>query len=256
MNIYVLLKRTLDTEEKIVLKNGVIQTDEAECIINPYDEYAVEEAILLKEAYGGQVTVMTVGNEECEKELRTALAMGCDKAVLLNVEDVESRDPFTTSTILATYLQDKEIDIILAGNVAIDGATGQVGPRLAGLLDIPCVTAITKLEMVDGQVVVERDVEGDTEVIESTLPILLTAQQGLNEPRYPSLAGIMKAKKKPLEVLDLDDLDIDEDDVIGKTKVVEIYLPPNRLSGKIINGDIQSTVEQLTELLHTEAKVI
>lgn len=256
MNIFVLLKRTFDTEEKIILKNGVIQTDEAEFIVNPYDEYAVEEAISLKETHGGEVTVITVGDEESEKELRTALAMGCDKAVLINMEEVGNKDPFTTSTILATYLKDKSCDVILAGNVAIDGATGQVGPRLAGLLDIPCITSITKLEIDGKNVKVERDVEGDTEIVKSKLPIVLTAQQGLNEPRYPSLPGIMKAKKKPLEILELEDLDLDEEDVSGKTKTIEIYLPNVKQAGKILEGDISSQVKQLTQLLYSEAKVI
>ena len=123
----------------------------------------------------------------------------------------------------------KNPDLILAGNVAIDGGSGQVGPRVAELLGIPYVTTITKLDIADGgNVTVVRDVEGDEEIIETSLPLLVTAQQGLNEPRYPSLPGIMKAKKKPLEELELDDLDLDEDDVEAKTKTIEVFLPPKR----------------------------
>jgi len=124
----------------------------------------------------------------------------------------------------------KNPDLILAGNVAIDGGSGQVGPRVAELLGIPYVTTITKLDIADGgNVTVVRDVEGDEEIIETSLPLLVTAQQGLNEPRYPSLPGIMKAKKKPLEELELDDLDLDEDDVEAKTKTIEVFL---RRSGR------------------------
>ncbi|REJ13353.1 MAG: electron transfer flavoprotein subunit beta [Caldibacillus debilis] len=257
MNIYVLLKRTFDTEEKISVQDGKINDDGVEFIINPYDEYAVEEAIRVKEAHGGEVTVITVGSEESEKQLRTALAMGADKAVLINTEeDLDSGDEYTTAKIIAEYLKDKEIDIIFAGNVAIDGGSGQVGPRVAELLGIPCITTITKLEIDGKNVSVIRDVEGDEERIEAPLPVLVTAQQGLNEPRYASLPGIMKAKKKPLEELELDDLDLDEDDVAAKTETVEIFLPPEKKAGKILQGELADQVKELVSLLRNEAKVI
>ncbi|MDP4163325.1 MAG: electron transfer flavoprotein subunit beta/FixA family protein [Bacillota bacterium] len=257
MNIFVLMKRTFDTEEKISISAGKINEDGAEFIINPYDEYAVEEAIQVRDAHGGEVTVVSVGTEEAEKQLRTALAMGADKAVLINTEDdVENGDQFTTAKILAQFLKDKEADLILGGNVAIDGGSGQVGPRVAEMLNIPYVTTITKLEIDGNKATVTRDVEGDSEVIETTLPLLVTAQQGLNEPRYPSLPGIMKAKKKPLEELELDDLDLEEDDVEAKTKTIEIYLPPKKEAGRVLQGDLNDRVKELVHLLHSEAKVI
>jgi electron transfer flavoprotein beta subunit len=257
MNIFVLLKRTFDTEEKISINNGAIDEQGAEFIINPYDEYAIEEAILLKDKHGGNVTVVTIGNEEAEKELRTALAMGCDQAVLINTEDdLEESDPFTTSKILAQYFQENEFDLILGGNVSVDKSSGQVGPRLAELLDISYITTITKMDVDGKTAVIERDVEGDSEIIESSLPLLVTAQQGLNEPRYPTLPGIMKAKKKPLEELELDDLNLNEDDVAPKSKTIEVYLPPKKEAGKILEGGLESQVKELLKLLHTEAKVI
>ncbi|WP_349408085.1 electron transfer flavoprotein subunit beta/FixA family protein [Pseudalkalibacillus sp. SCS-8] len=256
MNIYVILKRTFDTEEKIAIENGKISEDGVEFIINPYDEYAVEEAIKLRDEHGGEVTVVTVGEEESDKQLRTALAMGADKAVLIDDEDVEYGDQYSTAKILAAYFEDKEVDIILGGNVAIDGASGQVGPRLAELLDIPHVTTITKLEIDGSTVKIERDVEGDLEIIETSLPVLVTAQQGLNEPRYPSLPGIMKAKKKPLEELELDDLDLDEDEVEGKTRTLEVFLPPEKQAGKVLDGEVDDQVKELVSLLRSEAKVI
>ncbi|MBD8068904.1 electron transfer flavoprotein subunit beta/FixA family protein [Bacillus sp. PS06] len=257
MNIFVLLKRTFDTEEKITISAGRISEDGAEFIINPYDEYAVEEAIQVRDKLGGEVTVITVGTEDSDKELRTALAMGADKAVLINTEDdLENGDQFTTAQIISEYLKDKDVDLILAGNVAIDGGSGQVGPRVAENLEIPYVTTITKLDIEDDTVTVVRDVEGDTETIETTLPLLVTCQQGLNEPRYPSLPGIMKAKKKPLEELELDDLDLDEEDVLAKTKTIEIYLPPKKEAGKVLEGEIADQVVELVSLLHREAKVI
>ncbi|WP_033541713.1 electron transfer flavoprotein subunit beta/FixA family protein [Planococcus sp. CAU13] len=257
MNIFVLVKRTFDTEEKLVISGGKIQEDGAEFIINPYDEYAIEEAIKVRDEHGGEVTVITMGGEDAEKQLRTALAMGADKAVLINVEDdVEELDQYTSAYILAEYLKDKEADLILAGNVAIDGGSGQVGPRVADLLDINYVTTITSLKIEGEKVTIVRDIEGDAEELETSLPLLVTAQQGLNEPRYPSLPGIMKAKKKPLEELELDDLDIDEEDVEAKTETIEIFMPPAKSAGRVLEGDISTQVSELVGLLRNEAKVI
>ena len=257
MNIFVMMKRTFDTEEKITVQNGQISEDGAEFIINPYYEYAIEEAIQVRDANDGEVTVVTIGGEESEKELRTALAMGCDKAVLINIEDdLDEGDQYTTSRILAEFFKDKNADLIIGGNVAIDGGSGQVGPRLAELLNISYVTTITKLEIDGDKATVTRDVEGDSEVIETTLPLLVTAQQGLNEPRYPSLPGIMKAKKKPLDELELDDLDLEEDDVEPKTKTIEIYLPPKKEAGKVLAGELEDQVKELVTLLRNEAKVV
>ncbi|MFC3886060.1 electron transfer flavoprotein subunit beta/FixA family protein [Bacillus songklensis] len=256
MKIFVILKRTFDTEEKISIQNGKINEEGIEYIVNPYDEYAIEEAIVLRDKHGGEVTVVTVGEEEAEKELRTALAMGADKAVRIDSEDIDELDQFTTATLLAAYLKNQEYDIILGGNVAVDGGSGQVGPRVAQILDIPQVTTITNLEVADGKATIVRDVEGDEETIEVSLPVLITAQQGLNEPRYPSLPGIMKAKKKPLETLDLDELELDEDDVEAKTTTVQIFLPPAKQAGKVLGGDVPGQVKELVSLLMSEAKVI
>ncbi|MFE4706778.1 electron transfer flavoprotein subunit beta/FixA family protein [Peribacillus simplex] len=256
MNIFVIMKRTFDTEEKIAISNGRIDEGGAEFIINPYDEYAIEEALVLRDQHGGEVTVVTVGEEEAEKELRTALAMGADQAVLINSEDVEEIDQFTTASLLASYLKKQEYDIILGGNVAVDGGSGQIGPRLSESLGIPQVTTITNLEVANGKATIVRDVEGDEETVEVSLPVLVTAQQGLNEPRYPSLPGIMKAKKKPLEMVDLDDLDLDEDIVEAKTTTVQVFLPPAKQAGKVMDGDAADQVKELVSLLMSEAKVI
>ena len=179
--------------------------------------------------------------------------MGADKAVLIDTEDdIESSDPYTTSKIVAHYLKDKQVDLILAGNVAIDGGSGQVGPRVAELLGINYVTTITKLDINGTNATVVRDVEGDVETIETSLPLLVTAQQGLNEPRYPSLPGIMKAKKKPLEKLELNDLDLEENDIEAKTKTLEIFLPPKKEAGKVLNGEMKDQVSELFQLLRSQ----
>lgn len=257
MNIYVLLKKTFDTEDKIVISDGEIEDDGAEFIINPYDEYAVEEAIKQRDEHGGEVTVITIGDDDSEKQLRTALAMGADQAVLINTEDdLEEGDQFTTVKILEAFFVDKEVDLILAGNVAIDEASGQVGPRLATSLDIAFVSTIVGLEIDEETVQIEKDVEGDIEKIETSLPLLVTCQQGLNDPRYPSLPGIMQAKRKPLEELEIDDLDLDEDDVEAKTETVDVFLPAEKEAGKMIEGEPAEQVNELINLLKNEAKVL
>ncbi len=253
------MKRTFDTEEKIIVENNRISKDGVEWVINPYDEYAIEEGIKLREEFGGEVTVACIGPSEAEKELRTALAMGADKAILVEVDEDELQgDEHTTAQLLASLLKDRPFDIILAGNVSVDNGAGQVAPRVAELLDIPQVTTITHLTVDADQnkATVERDVEGDVEIVEISLPALFTAQQGLNEPRYPSLPGIMKAKKKPLESIQLGDLKLEQQDLAAKTEVVEVFLPPEKKAGRILEGELEDQVKELAHLLHSEAKVI
>lgn len=256
MDLIVIMKRTFDTEERITIKNGTIDEEEAEFIINPYDEYAIEEAILLREKHGGEVKVITVGDEEAEKELRTALAMGADKGVLIDTGDVdEELDHFSLAEILTAYLKTQEFDMILGGNLAVDDGSGQVAPRIAQRLDINLVTTITKVDVDGDQVTIERDVEGDIETVETSLPLLVTCQQGLNDPRYPSLPGIMKAKKKPLDTIEIDDLDLEED-IQAKSKTVDLYLPPERMAGMILEGEMGEQAKKLVELLKTKSKVL
>ncbi|UPM55216.1 electron transfer flavoprotein subunit beta/FixA family protein [Gottfriedia acidiceleris] len=254
MNILVLVKQTFDTEEKIVIQNNVVSEEGVNFIINPYDEYAIEEAIKLRDEHGGIVTVITVGTERSESALRTALAMGADNAVIVESEDFEL-DEYITAKILAAVIKEREFDIILGGNVAVDYGSGQIGPRLAEELNIAQVTTITKLEISNNEAIIERDVEGDKEIIQVSLPVLITAQQGLNEPRYPSLPGIMKAKKKPIERIELDDLDIEVEAEV-KTAVMETFYPTKKGAGRILTGDINNQVMELASLLRREAKVI
>jgi electron transfer flavoprotein beta subunit len=256
MNIVVIMKQTFDTEEKIIIENGEIVKDNVESIINPYDEYAVEEAVKLKEKHDGEVTVITLGPSEAESALRTALAMGADNAILIENEEDIPLDENGIAKILAAVIKERDFDIILGGNMSVDNGASQVGPRIAEELEIPHVSTITKIEIDGKSVKVERDVEGDVEIIESSLPILVTAQQGLNEPRYPSLPGLMKAKKKPLKQLDIEDLDIDVDDLQPKSKIVNYYLAPKKESGRILEGDVQTQIKELVQLLRAEIKVV
>ncbi|UED72420.1 electron transfer flavoprotein subunit beta/FixA family protein [Brevibacillus sp. DP1.3A] len=255
MNILVLLKQTFDTEEKIVIHNGQINEEGIEFIVNPYDEYAVEEAVKLKEENGAEVTVITVGPERAEGALRTALAMGADKAILVDPGENEA-DEYTIASLITAAIKDQSFDLILGGNMSVDSGGGQVAIRVAEALGIPHVSTITKLTIDGDKVTVERDVEGDMEIIEVGLPLLATAQQGLNEPRYPSLPGIMKAKKKPMERLTLEDLALANDERKARTTIVEQYLPAKKQAGRLLSGEIKEQVIELALLLRTEAKVI
>jgi len=254
MNILVLIKQTFDTEEKIVIHNGAINEDGVEFILNPYDEFAVEEAIKIKEDSGAEVTVLTVGQDRSESVLRTALAMGADKAIM--VESAEAADEYSIAKIITAAIKGQEYDLILGGNMAVDSGSGQVAIRVAEELGIPHVSTITKFSLEGTKAIVERDAEGDVEVIEVNLPFLATAQQGLNEPRYPSLPGIMKAKKKPLARFTAEDLELSEDDLAGRTSVQDQFLPPKKQAGKILEGEIGQQVQELVALLRSEAKVV
>lgn len=253
MNVMVLLKQTFDTEEKVVLQDGAIQEDGVKFIINPYDEYAVEEAVRIKEQRDAEVTVVAVGPERSVDALRTALAMGADKAVLIHDKRLPS-DEYSVSRALAAYVAKEQADIVLGGFFSVDNGAGQVAIRVAHLLGIPHVSAITKLTLNGQQATAIRDAEGDTEIIDVTLPALFTAQQGLNEPRYPSLPGIMKAKKKPLTTVTLDDLGLTTTDVTARTNRVDLSLPPARQAGQKLNGSPTEQAQQLAQLLVPIAK--
>ncbi|ATY84161.1 electron transfer flavoprotein subunit beta [Kyrpidia spormannii] len=255
MNIIVCMKQTFDTEERIVLDNGKIKEDGVKFVINPYDEFAVEEAIRLKEQHGGQVTVITLGPARAEEALRTALAMGADEAVIVDDPGLLG-DEFTAAQVLAKAVEKHPYDIVLAGNQAVDDGSGQVAVRLAELLGIPHIGTVTKLEVADGKVRAERDAEGDVEVVEGTLPILVTAQQGLNEPRYPSLIGIRKANKKPITRYTAADLGLDAAGVAAKAEILETFLPKPKAGGRILQGDLADQVKELVQALRSDEKVL
>ncbi len=255
MNIIVCMKQTFDTETRIVLENGAVKEEGVQFILNPYDEYAVEEAIKLKEAVGGQVTIVTVGPARAEEAIRTALAMGADEAV--HVEDEAAfGDEVTVSEVLAAVIKDRAFDLIIAGNQAVDDGSGQVAVRLAELLGVPHISTITKLEVNGGEVVAERDAEGDTEIVSAPLPVLVTAQQGLNEPRYPSLIGIRKASKKPIAKVTVAELGLDANAIARRSSVVEIFLPAAKGAGRILEGDTGARAQALFRELRQTSKVL
>lgn len=254
MQLAVIMKQTFDTEEKIVIENGRIVEEGVKFVINPYDEYAVEAALQVREAHGGKVTVISVGPERSTEALRTALAMGADEAVLICDERIGT-DEYSVSTVLARYLFSLQPDLILGGNFSVDNGAGQVAVRLAQLLGIPHVSSVTRLDITGGKAVCSRDAEGDTEEVEAVLPALVTAQQGLNEPRYPSLPGIMKAKKKPFIQLTLDDIGLSPDNLRPGTETAGFTLPPARKAGRMLPGTPEEQVAALIRHLREDEKV-
>ncbi|MGQ9557066.1 MAG: electron transfer flavoprotein subunit beta/FixA family protein [Desulfurispora sp.] len=256
MKIVVCLKQVFDTEAKITLDaSGQINKQGVTLIINPYDEYSVEEALRLKEKYKGEVTVISVGSDEAQSALRQALAMGADKAVLVNPGDVEL-DEYATAVILAKAISTLEYDLVFGGYMAIDDGSSQVAVRVAELLGLPVVNTVTKLEVADGKAVATHDIDGGSEVVEVSLPAMITSQAGLNEPRYPSMKGIMQAKKKPMTKLSLADLGLDASQVQPKVKPLSYFLPSPRQAGRIIPGEPAEAVLELVKALREEAKVI
>lgn len=270
MKIVVCVKQVPATESKLQIAADSADIDRSSLsfVVNPYDEFAVEEALQIKERLGtGEVTVLSVrphAAQKAEEALRTCLAIGADKAVLLSDPAFEGGDNFTTALILAAALRRLSFDLLLFGKQAVDDDDGAVGIQVAELLGIPHIAVVNKLEINPKwpearEVLAHRQIEGGIEVVEAPLPALITCQKGLNEPRYPSLPGIMKAKQKPLDVWNRDTLGL-APEVIGaagaKLKVVRLEPPPARPAGRIIPGDATTAVKELVRLLHEEAKVI
>jgi len=250
MKTAVCIKRVPDSETRVKIAADGKSLDEAgvKFALNPYDEFAVEEGLRRKEKAGaGEVVVISLGSAAAQETIRTALAMGADRGVLLQVDEVPA-DSFETAKLLAAELKGGSWDLILFGKMAIDDYNHQVGPMVAELLGLPCVTAVAHLDIDGTKGVAEREVEGGIEVVEFPLPAVLTADKGLNEPRYPALKGIMAAKKKPLEVKPVQPGP-------GTIEVLALTPPPERKEGKIV-GEGAGAVAELVRLLREEAKVL
>jgi electron transfer flavoprotein beta subunit len=250
MKTAVCIKRVPDSETRVKIAADGKSLDEAgvKFALNPYDEFAVEEALRRKGKAGtGEVAVLCLGPAAAQETIRTALAMGADRGVLLQTDKIPV-DPFETAKVLAAELKSTTWDLILFGRMAIDDYNHQIGPLVAELLGLPCVTAVAHLEIEGTKGVAEREVEGGIEVVDLPLPAVLTTDKGLNEPRYPALKGIMAAKKKPLEVKPVQV-------GAGTVEIVALTPPPERKEGKIV-GEGAGAVSELVRLLREEAKVL
>jgi len=241
LHAIVCIKSVPDTTEvRVNPETNTLMRTEVQSIINPFDTYAIEEAIRIKEAHGGKVTVMTMGPPQAEKELKEAVAMGCDEAVFLCAREFAGADTWCTAYALAQAIRKLgEFDIILCGRQAVDGDTGQVGPGIANQLGIPQLTYVSKLRALDpaaGTIEVERLVEEGREIVAGRLPVLLTVMKDINQPRYPTFRGIRAARRMEIPQLGPADLPHVDPALLGldgsPTKVVRIFPPPQR-EGKV-----------------------
>lgn len=262
MNIVVLVKQVPDTESLIQIADDrvSIKKQDIKWIMNPYDELAVEEALRIKEAQGGTVTILSFGPEKAIETIRTALAMGADQGVHIKDPAAEGSDSLATAKLLAAALKNIPYDLIIAGHRAVDEDNYQVASAVAELLGIPQVSMVNKAEVSEGKITCHRTIEGGTVVVEAALPALFTTQRGLNEPRYASLPGIMKAKKKTVDVKTVADLGVDAACVGAanrKVKIKALNLPPQRQAVRMIEGEAAAAkAAELAKILHEETKII
>jgi electron transfer flavoprotein beta subunit len=248
MRLAVCINHVPDTAAKISIaadgKN--IEKTGITFVLNPYDEIAVEECLRLKEKNSGDVTAISLGGDSHKETLRKALAMGVDKAVLL--KDDSPRDSQSVASALTEYLKELSPDVIFFGKQSVDSDNAAVGTMVAEMMGLPSISVAVKLEIANGTAIAEREIEGGKEKVQAALPAVFTAQKGLNEPRYPSLKGIMSAKSKPIE-------EKTPTAAQSKVEVIALRKPALKGAGKIVGTDV-SAVPELARLLREEAKVI
>lgn len=257
MNIYVCIKQVPDTETKIKLAadgNG-IDTAGIKWIMSPYDEFAVEEALRLKEKNAGStVTVISAGPARVAETIRTALAMGADNGVQVEIPEIADSN-LTAKALAGALKKEAKVDIIFTGKEAIDDGAAQGSQLIAEYFGIPYVTVVLSAEYSASGVKCKREIEGGAfEMVESPLPVLIAAQKGMNEPRYASLPNIMKAKKKEIKILKMADVGASDSD--QKIRFKNYQLPPPKQAGKKLAGEPAAQAKELVRLLHEEAKVI
>lgn len=260
MNIFVFVKRVPDTESKIRINHeaNCIVEEGLNFVINPYDEYAVEKALRLREAKGGTVTVFSLGSDEALTILKKALAMGADEAVLLKDDAQESYDALRTARILAHALKTKYSDynLLLFGKQAVGADSSQVPAMVAELLGLPQVNVVTKLEIEDNAGSAHREIEGAVEKVAFSLPAVVSAQKGLNEPRYETLKGIMAAKRKEIPVVSVSELGMEDEQLAVHLELLKMESPPPREAGKVIEEEPAAAAKKLAAYLREQAKVI
>lgn len=255
MNIIVCIKQVPDTTQvQIDPKTNTLVREGVKSIINPFDMYAIEEGVRLKEKFGGKATIITMGPPQAEAALREAMSLGCDDAVLISDRAFAGSDTLATSYALTMAIKKiKDFDIIICGKQASDGDTAQVGPGISAHLDIPQITYVKKIEEIkDNFATVERMTEEGFEILKTPLPCLITVVKEINEPRLPSLKGMMKAKKATITIWKAVDLEVEEDRIGltgSPTQVMKIFTPPPRPKGQIFDGAVEESVSKLVDLI-------
>lgn len=247
MNILVCVSRVPDTAARISVGDDGKNIKDAgvKFIVNPYDEYALETAIKLKEANGANVTAVTVGSPESSDILRTALAMGVDNAVLVKATNYDS---YVVAENISAVAKELNADLVLLGRQSIDFDSLQMASLVGAMLDRPSVSVVSKLDINGNKVICEADIEGGKETVETSLPCVISTQKGIYEPRYPKLPDIMKAKKK--EITEKESVSSD-----SKVEILSMDIPQSSRIGKIV-GDSDAEIQSVVDALHTEAKVI
>ena len=250
MKILVALKQVPDTETKIKINSEgtALDLSDVKWVTSPYDEYALEEAMRLKESQGAAVSVIAVGDDRVRDVLRNALALGADEALHVSTSE-KCEDPFVVATYLANAVRDRGFDLLFFGNKGSGGDHAAVGPMVAELLGIAQANVVVKLTLEQGRFIAERQVESGLEVVEGNLPAVITTQKGLNDPRYPNLKGIMAAKKKEIMALPL------TESLSPSLQTLKLTLPPPRAEGRQLSGTPQEQAQALFAALQNEAKI-
>ena len=249
MKILVPIKRVVDYNVKVrpLSDNTNVDLNNVKMAVNPFCEIALEEAVRLKESgTASEVIAVSVGQSDCQEQLRTALALGADRATLVETESL--LEPLAIAKVLQKIIEDEKPDLIILGKQAIDGDNNQTGQMLGALLDYPQATNASEVKINDSSVTVTREIDGGLQTLELTIPSIITTDLRLNEPRYASLPNIMKAKKKELNVIPASDLGLD---LGSRTELLSVELPPSREAGIMVE-----TVDDLVDKLKNEAKVI
>ena len=259
MNSVVCISHVPDTESRIKIAAGGKKIDEAglKFIVSPYDEYALESAVRLKEAKGGDVTVLTFGPDRAQQALREALARGATKAMHVKGEPGDA-DSLGIAKVLAAAIKTILHDVVFLGKQGVGTDNGLVGPMLAELLGYPQVNVVTELHFDDDKVTAHREIEGAEEVLEAPFPAVVTAQKGLPEPRYAKLQGIVAAKKIPIDVKSVADLGLSESDIFNqRVTIVSLELPAEKSGGRKIDGsDPQAAAREIVKYIKEEAKAL
>lgn len=256
MKFYVCIKQVPDVNAPIQIKEGKLIQDTDRMILNAYDASAVEEALVLAEQKGGEVEVVSVGPDKASETIRKALAMGADKAVHILTSGENHFDSVAYADILAAFFKDKEYDVISCGKQAQDTDAGLTGSMLAEKLELPYATNAVGLEIEDDKLVVKRQGDSGQEIIELPAPCLVTCSNDMNEPRIPSLKGIMQSKRKPMETVELSSLGIEEANLTPKTKVTGYREKPQREAGKKYEGEPGEVAREVANLLNEEENVL